>query len=205
MRTYPTKVEVDGVVIPIDTSFKTALKCMEVVEDDGISDQERALAIIFLLTDTIPEVDLIKLLKVLSKYLQCGQEKIERHSAVKDMDLDQDYKYIIASFMHDYKIDLDSEDMHWWRFMELLNGLSGECILNRVRDIRTMDLSIYKDAKTKERILKARRQVALKIKHTETEEERNHLAKFEEHFKENQTKARSNELDDDDYLLEDEE
>lgn len=202
MITYPTKVEVDGVVIPIDTSFKTGLRCMEVIENDGISDQERALAIIFLLTDDIPNVNLTKLLQVLSKYLQCGQDKVERHSTVKDMNLEQDYKYIIASFMHDYRIDLSKEDMHWWRFMELLNGLSGECILNRVRDIRTMDLSIYKDAKTRERILKARKQVALKIKHTETEEEKEHREKFEAHFG---TPSKSNQLDDDDYLLEDEE
>lgn len=83
MITYPTKVEVDGVVIPIDTSFKTGLRCMEVIENDGISDQERALAIIFLLTDDIPNVNLTKLLQVLSKYLQCGQEKLKDIAMLK--------------------------------------------------------------------------------------------------------------------------
>ncbi len=200
MRKYPTKVEVDGIVIPIDTSFKTALRCMEVINDDSINDQERALAVIYLLTDDIPKVDLNKLLLVLKKYLQCGQEEIHPVSLQKDMDLEQDEKYIISSFMFDYGIDLEKEDMHWWRFMDLLNGLSSECILSRIRDIRTMDLSIYKDPKSREKILKARRQVALKIKHKETDEEKEHLAKFEEHFK-----VQTNQLDDDDYLLEDEE
>ncbi len=197
MRKYPTKVEVDGEIIQLDTSFRTALRCMEVIDDDSINDEERALAIIYLLTDDIPKVDLNKLLRLLEKYLQCGEEN-PRHVAVqKDMDFKQDEKFIISSFMFDYGIDLGKEDMHWWRFVDLLNGLSSDCILSRVRDIRTMDLSIYKDAKTRERILKARQQVALKIKHKETEEEKEHLAKFEAHFN-------SNKLDDDDYLLEEE-
>lgn len=199
MRTYPTKVQVDGVVIPLDTSFRTALRAMEIVDNDSISDQERALATIYLLTDDIPKVDLNKLMKLLTKYLQCGEEPSRHAPLKKDMDFQQDEKFIISSFMYDYGIDLQTTDMHWWRFIDLLNGLSSECILSRVRDIRTMDLSIYKDAKTKERILKARAQVALKSKHVETEEEKEHLSKFEAHFK-----GGTNQLDDDDYLLEEE-
>ncbi len=198
MRKYPTKVEVDGKVIPIDTSFRTALRCMEVVDDDSISDEERAFAIIYLLTDDIPKVNLSKLLLVLKKYLQCGEDNPRQISKQRDMDFEQDEKFIISSFMFDYGIDLNKEDMHWWRFVDLLNGLSSDCILSRIRDIRTMDISIYKDAKTRERILKARQQVALKIKHKETEEEKEHLAKFEAHFN------NSNKLDEDDYLLEEE-
>ncbi len=198
MRKYPTKVEVDGKVIPIDTSFRTALRCMEVVDDDSISDEERAFAIIYLLTDDIPKVNLSKLLLVLKKYLQCGEDNPRQVSKQRDMDFEQDEKFIISSFMFDYGIDLNKEDMHWWRFVDLLNGLSSDCILSRIRDIRTMDISIYKDAKTRERILKARQQVALKIKHKETEEEKEHLAKFEAHFN------NSNKLDEDDYLLEEE-
>ncbi len=197
MRTYPTKVQVDGVTIPLDTSFRTALNVLEIVDNDSISDQERALATIYMLTDDIPKVDLNKLMKLLTKYLQCGEEPNRHASLKKDMDFQQDEKFIISSFMYDYGIDLQTTDMHWWRFIDLLNGLSSECILSRVRDIRTMDLSIYKDAKTKERILKARAQVALKAKHVETEEEKERLSKFEAHFGTNQ-------LDDDDYLLEEE-
>lgn len=196
MMTYPTKVEVDGIILPLDTSFKTGLKCMKVINDNSISDQERALAIICLLVNDIPSnINLDKLLKKLEKYLQCGEEHVQP-TFEKDMDLEQDEKYIISSFMYDYNIDLSKEDMHWWRFMDLLNGLSSECILSRVRDIRTMDLSIYKDPKAKERLLKARQQVALKVNHKTTKEEQRHLDKFEEHF--------SNKLDDDDYLLEEE-
>lgn len=194
--TYPTKVEVDGVIIPIDTNYKTALRCLEVCEDTTISDQERAMAIIYLLCDDLPKVDLTKLLNKLQLYLQCG--KVEQHPQGKrDMDFKQDEQYIYSSFIFDYGIDLDKESMHWWKFIDLLNGLSSDCILSRVRDIRTMDLSIYKDPKTKDRLLKARAQVALKQKVVQTKEEKEKEDRFEALLEKG-----TNELDDDDYFIE---
>lgn len=187
---YPSKVEVDGIVIPIDTSFKTALRCLELVDDTSISDEERALGLIYLLCDDIPKVNLNKLIKVLQKYLQCGDDT-RKPPQKKDMDFKQDEKYILSSFIYDYGIDLESTDMHWWKFIDLLNGLSSECILSRIRDIRTMDISIYKDPKTRSRLLQARAQVALK--HVPNKEEQEIIDEFERQL--------SNKLDDDDYLI----
>ena len=187
---YPSKVEVDGIVIPIDTSFKTALRCLELADDTSISDEERALGLIYLLCDDIPKVNLNKLIKVLQKYLQCGDDT-RKPPQKKDMDFKQDEKYILSSFIYDYGIDLESTDMHWWKFIDLLNGLSSECILSRIRDIRTMDISIYKDPKTRSRLLQARAQVALK--HVPNKEEQEKIDEFERQL--------SNKLDDDDYLI----
>lgn len=187
---YPSKVEVDGIVISIDTSFKTALRCLELVDDTSISDEERALGLIYLLCDDIPKVNLNKLIKVLQKYLQCGDDT-RKPPQKKDMDFKQDEKYILSSFIYDYGIDLESTDMHWWKFIDLLNGLSSECILSRIRDIRTMDISIYKDPKTRSRLLQARAQVALK--HVPNKEEQEIIDEFERQL--------SNKLDDDDYLI----
>lgn len=187
---YPSKVEVDGIVIPIDTSFKTALRCLELADDTSISDEERALGLIYLLCDDIPKVNLNKLIKVLQKYLHCGDDT-RKPPQKKDMDFKQDEKYILSSFIYDYGIDLESTDMHWWKFIDLLNGLSSECILSRIRDIRTMDISIYKDPKTRSRLLQARAQVALK--HVPNKEEQEIIDEFERQL--------SNKLDDDDYLI----
>lgn len=187
---YPSKVEVDGIVISIDTSFKTALRCLELADDTSISDEERALGLIYLLCDDIPKVNLNKLIKVLQKYLQCGDDT-RKPPQKKDMDFKQDEKYILSSFIYDYGIDLESTDMHWWKFIDLLNGLSSECILSRIRDIRTMDISIYKDPKTRSRLLQARAQVALK--HVPNKEEQEIIDEFERQL--------SNKLDDDDYLI----
>jgi len=174
--TYPEFIEVEGKRYKLDTSYKTALRCFDVINDHSIDDTERAYAVIFLLLNEIPKENQEKILKVLKKYLQCGKTEIEQQHA-KDMDFRQDEKYIQSSFIYDYNIDLSTTDMHWWKFIDLLDGLSSECILSRVRDIRTMDISIYKDLKTRERLMKAKYQV--RLKQPETEEEKQLRERFE--------------------------
>ena len=46
---YPEYAEIDGKQYKLNTDFKVALKCFEVIEDDLICDEERSLAIIYLL------------------------------------------------------------------------------------------------------------------------------------------------------------
>ena len=60
-----------------------------------------------------------------------------------------------------YKIDLNKERMHWWAFNELIEGLTDESILYKIRELRNFDLSDIKDTRTKTKIRDAQRQVAL--------------------------------------------
>ena len=197
---YPEKIEVDGIQFALDTDFRTAIRCFEIIEDDSIDDYERALAIIYLLLGDIPvNVDLRKVLKVLQKYLACGNDKNRPSEERKDMDFIQDEKYIVASFMSDYHIDLSSnESMHWWHFINLLNGLTEECVLNKVREIRTCDLKDFK-GKQREKMAKAKRQLALKTK--VSHEDEIVLARFNALFE----PSAENQLDEGDSLMEEEE
>jgi hypothetical protein len=197
---YPEKIEVDGIQFALDTDFRTAIRCFEIIEDDSVDDYERALAIIYLLLGDIPvNVDLRKVLKVLQKYLACGNDKNRPSEERKDMDFIQDEKYIVASFMSDYHIDLSSnESMHWWHFINLLNGLTEECVLNKVREVRTCDLKDFK-GKQREKMAKAKRQLALKTKVSHEDEVV--LARFNALFE----PSSENQLDEGDSLMEEEE
>ena len=46
---------------------------------------------------------------------------------------------IYAGFMQQYGIDLQTEDMHWWKFMILLENLGSDTRLNKVMEYRTID------------------------------------------------------------------
>ena len=75
--------------------------------------------------------------------------------------------YIEASFMSDYHIDLSSVEMHWWKFFNLMNGLSNSelgncCVLNRIRNLRNYDVRDIKDKKERDKIIQAQKEVALK-------------------------------------------
>ena len=161
---YPEYAEINGKEYKIDTSYKTALKCFEVIDDATITDIERAWAVCYLLFDFIPKKELDLFLEKAMLYLQCGESLEEQKSKKKDMDFIQDQKYINSSFMSDYHIDLSKTDLHFWQYIELIQGLTEDSSLNRVRNIRNYDLSEIKDEKTKNKIMEAQKELALKNK-----------------------------------------
>ena len=171
MNNYPEYAEVDGKTYKINTDFRIAIECNRIAEDPSINDYERAMAVIYILFGeealNTPEHQ-EKLLKIALKFLACGKEVEEKDNKEQpDMDFIQDMDYIEASFMSDFHIDLANTKMHWWKFFNLINGLSNSefgncCILNRIRNLRNYDLSQIKDNKERQKIAKAKEQVALK-------------------------------------------
>ena len=169
MNNYPEYAEIDGKTYKINTDFRIAIECNRIAEDKTIGDCERALALIYMLfgdegINTLEHQE--KLLKIGLKYLSCGKE-VEKSNEQPDMDFIQDMDYIEASFMSDYNIDLTNEKMHWYKFYNLMNGLSNSemgncCVLNRIRNLRNYDLSQIKDNKERQKVAKAKEQVALK-------------------------------------------
>ena len=166
---YPKYVRIDDKEYAINTDFRIAIECNQIAEDTSIGDFERALAIIYKLfgeTGIKAQDDYVRLLELAIKYLSCGKEVVSGNNEEPDMDFIEDMDYIEASFMSDYNIDLSKEEMHWWKFYKLINGLSNSemgncCVLNRIRNLRNFNTKDIKDQKEKEKIEKAKKQVAL--------------------------------------------
>lgn len=176
------KIQIEDTIYEANTDFRIAIRCSEIAQDDTIGDFERVLGIICTMfgekaLDNPNHYE--KLLKWALNYLSCGQEVIDNKEQ-PDMDYVEDMEYIEASFMSDYHIDLENEDMDWHKFNKLMNGLSNSelgncCVLNRIRNLRNFDVSTIKDSKERQKIAKAKEQVALKKYKKE-----NHLTKEQE-------------------------
>lgn len=168
---YPNYIMIDGVRYDINTDYRVALRCFEIIDDPDISDYERAAAITYLLFTSIPDDKEVmnRMIEMAGKYLRCGTDEEEQTSHTRDMDLIQDESYIYASFMSDYHIDLSQTSMHWWMYIELLQGLTENCALSRVREIRNYDLSELKDSKSRSKMANAQKMVALKVRKTKKE------------------------------------
>ncbi len=180
----PEFVEIDNKKYKINTDYRIALKCDEVARDTTIGDYERSLAIIYLLygdAGIMDKKNYAELLRLATKFLSCNQEEINEHEEI-DMDFSQDIGFIKASFKSDYGIILDKENMHWWDFYMYLNGLTENCVLNRVRELRTYDTSTVKDDKERAKIQKAQKRVALKKKKVDilSEKQRKSVSTFYE-------------------------
>lgn len=168
---YPEYVEVEGKLYKINTDFRVAIRCNKIAEDNEIGDLERSLAVIYTLFGDEglenPE-HYESLLELARKYLMCGKEIEKSDSNEKpDMDYEEDMDYIEASFMSDYHIDLSTTKMHWWKFFNLINGLSNSemgncCVLNRIRNLRNYDTKEIKDSKERHKVEEAKNSVALK-------------------------------------------
>ena len=159
----------------INTDFRIAIECNEIAQDDTIKDTERALAIIYKLYGDEgldnPQ-DYEKLLEIAIKFLTLGKNTSNDNSPNDEIDMDfvEDMDYIEASFMSDYKIDLSETKMHWYKFYNLLEGLSNSdigncCVLNRIRNLRNFDVSKIKDSKEREKMARAKEMVSLNKKH----------------------------------------
>lgn len=167
---YPKYAEIEGKKYKINTSYQVGIKCFEVINDPNICNEERTLAVLYLLFGDVPQEKEAAFLKIAEKYLTCGKENCE-NSKNRDIDFKADEPYIMASFMSDYHIDLkDVDDMHWWQFCELIGGLTEKSVLSRIREIRNYDLSEIKDEKTRRKIIDAKNAVALPEIHTAEEE-----------------------------------
>ena len=72
---FPEYAEINGKKYKINTGYKVALKCLDVINDSDITDLERALAVVFLLFGFIPEndEDIAFLLEKAKIYLECGE------------------------------------------------------------------------------------------------------------------------------------
>jgi nitric oxide reductase large subunit len=109
-------------------------------------------------------------LRIAGDYLRCGEKEEAHTSAKRDMDFNADEKYIAASFMSDYQIDLSKTDMHFWQYIHLVQGFTERSVMSRVREIRNYDLDELKDPKTRAKMVKAKEAVALPEKFSKAEQ-----------------------------------
>lgn len=177
MNNYPEFARVGNNKYKINTDFRIALKCNKIAESD-ISEEERALAIIYLIfgEDGLSNSnDWNDLLEIALKYLNCGKKIEKEKNEEVNMSINQDWGYIQASFFSDYNIDLTKKQIHWWLFYDLLCGLTEKCVLNRVRFVRDFDISQIKDSKEKQKWIEQKEQVALKKEKTSKEKKLDEL------------------------------
>ena len=168
---YPEYAEVKGIKYKINTDYRVALRCFEVIENTTISDEERTLAVVFLLFGEVPVEDTGEFLRIAGDYLRCGEKETTQEAHERDIDFIADEKYIVASFMSDYRIDLSSVDMHFWQYIQLIQGFTESAIMSRVRDIRNYDMNELKDPQSRAKMAKAKEAVALPYKFSKDEQQ----------------------------------
>ena len=143
---FPVSLKVNGVECPINEDFRTVLRCYELQGNKT----------------ELSEGELLKILRLFYKkqrtfdeehvnqmfwFFSCGREKKKKSFPRKiaginnkqPFDFEEDADLIYAGFLQQYRIDLQEEAMHWWKFMILLENLGADTRLSRIMEYRTID------------------------------------------------------------------
>lgn len=143
---FPTMLNVDGTECPINPGFRTVLRCYEIQGGKSELSEDELLEMLLMF---------YRKQKLFSEghinqmfwFFSCGREKKKKSFPRKiaginnkqPFDFAEDADLIYAGFLQQYGIDLQEEDMHWWKFMILLENLGSDTRLSRIMEYRTVD------------------------------------------------------------------
>ena len=159
---YPTHLNIGGVDYPINQGWKVGLNCVDVIEDNNLSDVERAVQLTVLLLGDVPNNVLLadETLPKVIQYLQC-ENKPSKPNQEKAMDYKQDIYAIWSSIKAHYGIDIFEDDVKWYELNHMIEGLPEDSALMERVKIRTYDMSEVKDPKQRRKIREAQKAFAL--------------------------------------------
>ena len=143
---FPISLMIDGVECPINSDFRTVLRCYEIQGGKAELSKEELLKILLLFYKK-QKMFTEEHVNKMYWFFSCGREKEKKRfprkvAGINDkqpFDFEKDADLIYAGFMQQYGIDLQTEDMHWWKFMILLENLGSGTRLNKVMEYRTID------------------------------------------------------------------
>lgn len=181
----PEYIEVNDHKYKINSDYRTVFRYDKMMKDADISGYEKVMGALLLFYGKegikYPE-DAESLLNGVITFCKGRPSAITgktiKSSKEIDMDYNKDFGLIMSSMKSEYGIDILNEQIHWWTFYDYLNGLSSECALNAVREIRRRDLSSEKDAKERNRLKELKDLYSLDTKRPMSKEQKDSVETF---------------------------
>ena len=164
----PDTVEVNGRALPIRTDYRVGILFELLLDDRALSARDKIIAALELWFYELPSETDEAFRGAMGFYL-CGKTPKDQPNAAaskgiapKIYSFQHDADLILAAFQSQYGIDLTSvENLHWWRFRALFNGLSGTTEIMKIMGYRAVDLSSVKDLHERERLSRLKAAYAL--------------------------------------------
>ena len=173
---------------PINSDFRIGIQLTQLFDDDSMTDQEQFYCAVDLLfgydgMTECPDPDTLK--RGLEWFITGWytdripeSDKRKKKKQVPAFDYDIDQWRLYSAFLSQYHIDLNIDDLHYWKFMGLLTTLD-ECSFTRVIDFRNKKppANMKNEERQKWNEQKMRYSLAPDLRETEEEkEERERLA-----------------------------
>jgi len=157
----PDYVTLFGEKYPVFTSFKNWIKISLLLENDGLKEPKSTAEILKLCyREKLPQnigsaiLGMLAFLNGDIDFFMSPDKGVQK----KIYSFSDDCDAIYASFYAKYHIDLESCDMHWYKFCALFGGLADENPFATIIRIRTADETKIKESAKRQKLkeLKAR-------------------------------------------------
>lgn len=173
----PTELTICGEKCPIKSDFRTWIKFTQIISSSSKADISAFVSVIRLVFDKFPprfEETITAMMEFYNPPKQQSNGRAESNRK-RVYDFDYDAELIYAAFLQQYKIDLCTQNMHWWQFKALFNNLTEDTQFVKVMQYRAMDLSRIKDKEQRKFYGKMKRIYKLPDNRTEEEKEQEML------------------------------
>lgn len=158
---FPSTINVDGVVYPINTSYRIVWQWVKLTEHPLLETAFKVNGTLLLFLNRDPH-DPAKALEEIHRWLLCGSKPYQGDNAKKCYDFEQDYQYVWSGFVDQYGIDLNENlTMHWWEFKARFDELSEKSKIKQIIQVREMPMPDGKDPEHHMRVLEAKERFAL--------------------------------------------
>ncbi len=183
LDTMPEFLEVGGEKIPVNTDFRTWIRFDEALFWSDKPIEERLFSALDICYDGKIPADITGAVHAAIGFYahkdapikEIGENpKNEQQNSARGKQtysFTYDASLIYAAFMAQYGIDLTKDDLHWWLFRALFEGLTDENKICKVMEIRSVDLSKIKDKEQKAHYRRLKRIYRLPDPRCEEEQE----------------------------------
>lgn len=120
----PEAVEIEGIEYAINTDFRACLRAILACEDPELTPEEKQALTLENLYPDQPH-NLGKALEQAIKFLNGGEIQDESDGP-RLYSFSKDARFIFAAFRQTHGIDLESAELHWWKFLALFMDLGSD-------------------------------------------------------------------------------
>ena len=181
----PLTVTVFGSPFLLKTSFYIGIIFTELMTDSKLTPYEKVIRSIDLWYQEKPPMESYDQIKEafdkIMWFYTMGENEEEsttnsrvrvRNRPTRILDYEADQAYIVSAFQQQYGIDLTVENIHWWRFKMLFNGLTEKTKMVKIMQYRAMEIDPKMSDKQRKFYQEMKILYALPDRRTEEEKER---------------------------------
>ncbi|MBQ7975408.1 MAG: hypothetical protein IJ300_06950 [Clostridia bacterium] len=148
---YPECIVVDNKKYAVHTDFRNWIKIDELIFGGSLTDKSLAEILALCYKKLPPNVEAAYKEIINFHNLNRTFKKSANRSGSQKRIISfvADEQYVSAAFLSEYKIDLNSTEMHWFKFKSLFDGLPPTQKICEIMNIRAVDIGTIKDKQTK--------------------------------------------------------